>query len=148
MRLIRAWGYGACRIFPTSMPGTLRSSVYLPAPVVLPAASTIAIGFPIIEKSVIGLWVPYLQNFAGCLAGVPPAYRAGEDAGATPFCSATIAALIASYIWLYPVQRHKFPLNAPRISSSVGSGFTASKCLTVMMKPGVQKPHCAPPQSP
>src|SRR5438552_9627146 len=33
------------------MPGMVRSSVYLPAPVVLPAASTMAMGFPIIEKS-------------------------------------------------------------------------------------------------
>src|ERR1022692_4177556 len=32
------------------MPGRLRSSVYLPAPVVLPAASTMAIDFPITEK--------------------------------------------------------------------------------------------------
>src|SRR6185437_2087930 len=53
MRVIRACGYGECRIFPTSMPGTLRSSVYLPAPVVFPAASTMATGLPIMEKSVI-----------------------------------------------------------------------------------------------
>src|ERR1700687_6003764 len=35
------------------MPGTLRSSVYLPAPVVFSAASIIAVGLPIIEKSLI-----------------------------------------------------------------------------------------------
>src|ERR1035441_9520490 len=40
--LIRACGYGEWRILPTSVPGRLRSSVYLPAPVVLPAASTMA----------------------------------------------------------------------------------------------------------
>src|SRR5579872_1003215 len=33
------------------MPGALRSSVYLPAPVVLPAASIMAIGLPMMEKS-------------------------------------------------------------------------------------------------
>src|SRR5579863_1222257 len=33
------------------MPGRLRSSVYLPAPVVLAAASIIAVRLPIIEKS-------------------------------------------------------------------------------------------------
>src|SRR5947207_4799007 len=38
------------------MPATERSSVYLPAPVVLPAASIIAIGLPMMEKSVIGRW--------------------------------------------------------------------------------------------
>src|ERR1700730_4617873 len=51
MRLIRACGYGECRILPTSMPATLRSSVYLPAPVVFSAASIIAVGLPIMEKS-------------------------------------------------------------------------------------------------
>src|SRR4029077_11076780 len=53
MRLMRACGKGECRILPTSIPGTLRSSVYLPAPVVLPAASTMAMGLPMMEKSVI-----------------------------------------------------------------------------------------------
>src|SRR5712671_6877351 len=56
MDLMRAWGYCECRIFPTSMPGTLRSSVYLPLPVVFSAASTIAVGFPMIENSVILLF--------------------------------------------------------------------------------------------
>src|ERR1039457_830502 len=53
MRLMRACGYGECRIFPTSIPGRLKSSVYLPAPVVLPAASTMAIDLPITENSLI-----------------------------------------------------------------------------------------------
>src|SRR6266852_3110855 len=35
------------------MPGTLRSSVYLPPPVVFSAASIMAVGLPIMEKSVI-----------------------------------------------------------------------------------------------
>src|SRR6266571_3687798 len=37
------------------MPGSVRSSVYLPAPVVLPAASTMAMGLPMMEKSGISL---------------------------------------------------------------------------------------------
>src|SRR6266446_7343037 len=55
MRLMRACGCGECRIFPMSIPGSVRSSVYLPAPVVLPAASTMAIALPMMEKSGIGL---------------------------------------------------------------------------------------------
>src|SRR5437660_10193487 len=38
------------------MPGTLRSSVYLPTPVGFAAASTIAVGLPMMEKSVVGGW--------------------------------------------------------------------------------------------
>src|ERR1700690_3248072 len=53
MRLMRAWGCGECRILPMSIPGTVRSSVYLPAPVVLPAASIMAMGRPMMEKLVI-----------------------------------------------------------------------------------------------
>src|SRR5207302_8240148 len=53
MHLMRACGYGECRILPFSMPGTLRSSVYLPPPVVFSAASIMAVGLPIMEKSVI-----------------------------------------------------------------------------------------------
>src|ERR1700693_4058748 len=55
MLLIRACGYGECRIFPTSIPGMLRSSGYLPAPAVFSAASTIAVGLPMMEKSVMAL---------------------------------------------------------------------------------------------
>src|SRR5215469_18959852 len=53
MRLMWAWGCGECRILPTSMPGSERSSVYFPAPVVLAAASTIGIERPMMEKLVI-----------------------------------------------------------------------------------------------
>src|SRR4029077_20998019 len=67
---------------------------------------------------------------------------------AAPCCSAAIADRIAAYIWLYPVQRHRLLLNAVRTSASDGSGFSANSDFTVMMNPGVQKPHCAPPQSP
>src|SRR5215469_9643045 len=56
MFLRRACGYDEWRILPISMPGALRSSVYLPAPVVFSAASTIAVGLPIMEK----LWLMYL----------------------------------------------------------------------------------------
>src|SRR6267154_368330 len=59
-------------------------------------------------------------------------------AAAIPCFSAVIAARIASYIWLYPVQRHRLLLSAARKSPSDGSGFSASSDFTVITKPGVQ----------
>src|SRR6476646_4386699 len=56
--LIRACGYGECRILPVSIPGTDRSSVYFPWPVVLPAESTRAMRLPIMEKSDICCEIP------------------------------------------------------------------------------------------
>src|SRR5579884_502477 len=104
------------------MPGTLRSSVYLPAPVVFSAASTIAVALPITEKSLADLLVGMvLYSVLG-----------------TARRSAAIADRIASYIWLYPVQRHRLLLSAERISSSDGLAFSASNDFTVMMNPGVQ----------
>src|SRR5438270_501809 len=50
MCLMRACGYGECSILPISMPGTLRSSAYLPCPVVLPAESIRAMGLPMMEN--------------------------------------------------------------------------------------------------
>src|ERR1041385_8500988 len=47
------------------MPGTLRSSVYLPAPVVFSAASTMAVGLPMIENS--ALMVRQCEAFSLCL---------------------------------------------------------------------------------
>src|SRR3954469_9387556 len=47
------------------MPGTLRSSVYLPAPVVFSAASTMAVGLPIIENS--AFIVRQYEAFSLCL---------------------------------------------------------------------------------
>src|SRR3954447_16792014 len=64
------------------------------------------------------------------------------------FRSAAITARMASYIWLYPVHRQRLLLSASRISGSVGSGFSTNNDFTVIMNPGVQYPHCAPPQSP
>ena len=94
------------------MPGTLRSSVYLPAPVVFSAASTMAVGLPIMEKSVVSRWslVRWRRHARYSLLG-------------TAERSATIAARMASYIWLYPVQRHRLLLSAARISSSDGIGI-------------------------
>src|SRR3954468_14677295 len=65
MCLMRACGYGECNILPISMPGTLRSSVYLPWPVVLPAESISAIGLPMMEKSLLAtfLTTPEMVNF-------------------------------------------------------------------------------------
>src|ERR1700722_5660477 len=126
---MRAWGYGECRILPISIPGTVRSSVYLPPPVVFSAASIIAVGFPMMLKLL-------------CILGTRYS-RLGSDCR-----SAAIAERIAAYIWLYPVQRQRLLLKAMRTSASDGSGFSARNHFTVMMNPGVQKPHCAPPQSP
>src|SRR5438874_6945268 len=55
MRLMMACGYGECRILPMSMPESERSSVYFPAPVVLPAESMSATGLPMTENSDIAL---------------------------------------------------------------------------------------------
>src|SRR5580700_11816666 len=140
MRLMRAWGYGECRIFPTSMPGTLRSSVYLPAPVVFSAASTIAVGLPMMENVLMNTLLfdhslSFLAKRGICFMPVATRHLA------VPCCSAAIADLIAAYIWLYPVQRHRLLLNAVRTSASDGSEFSAISDFTVMMNPGVQKPH-------
>src|SRR4051812_29802085 len=64
MCLMRACGYGECNILPISMPGTLRSSVYLPWPVVLPAESISAMGLPMMEKSDIRFWLLALSSFS------------------------------------------------------------------------------------
>src|SRR5215470_412344 len=58
MFLITACGYGECRILPISIPGTERSSVYFPCPVVLPAESTSAILLPMTENSLIAWSLP------------------------------------------------------------------------------------------
>src|SRR5215472_5029471 len=58
IRLISACGYGECRIFPISIPGSDRSSAYLPWPVVLPAESTSATRLPMMEKSDIAFLHP------------------------------------------------------------------------------------------
>src|SRR5260221_7296154 len=55
--LISACGYGECRILPINIPGSDRSSVYLPWPVVLPAESTSATDLPMMEKSDILLFL-------------------------------------------------------------------------------------------
>jgi hypothetical protein len=44
----------------------------------------------------------------------------------------------------YPVHRHRLPPIASRASSGVGSGFSCRYAVTVVTKPGVQKPHCRP----
>jgi hypothetical protein len=54
------------------------------------------------------------------------------------------AALTASTIFAYPVQRQRFPPSASRISSSLGCGRRRSSASAAMIIPGVQKPHCAP----
>src|ERR1700716_2583766 len=113
------------------MPGRLRSSVYLPAPVALPPGSSLGEGWPSIGKLVI-CHSERSEESAFCLQAQH------HFTAAIPSRSAAIADLIASYIWLYPVQRHRLLLNASRTSASVGSGFSASSDFTVMTKPGVQ----------
>src|SRR5215469_4849879 len=138
------------------MPGTLRSSVYFPAPVVFPAASTIAMRLPIMENPLFIVVAGHAAPVTLCRSPALPEINEPSAARdlefyfvvVIPFCSASIAALMAWYIWLYPVHRHKLLLNAILISCSVGSGFIESRYLTVIMNPGVQYPHCAPPQSP
>jgi hypothetical protein len=41
----------------------------------------------------------------------------------------------------YPVHRQMFPDSASRISGSSGAGFSSSRAVICMRKPGVQKPH-------
>src|SRR5207302_8296361 len=48
------------------------------------------------------------------------------------------ARLTASTICWYPVQRHKLPLIASRICSSLGSGFALSSACAAINIPGVQ----------
>ena len=45
----------------------------------------------------------------------------------------------------YPEQRQRFPARYARISSSVGSGFSRSRAMVFITKPGLQKPHCSAP---
>src|SRR5699024_7787409 len=53
----------------------------------------------------------------------------------------------ASRIFSYPVQRHRFPARASRISSSAGSGLRFTRSCAATTRPGVQKPHCTAPHS-
>src|ERR1700730_5267887 len=56
------------------------------------------------------------------------------------------APLMASIIFVYPVQRHKFPPSASRISCVDGSGFSSSRAFADMITPGPQNPHCREPK--
>ena len=53
----------------------------------------------------------------------------------------------ASRIFWYPVQRHRLPESASRISSSVGSDVRRRRSAAATTNPGVQKPHCTAPAS-
>src|SRR5580704_1904593 len=55
------------------------------------------------------------------------------------------AATTDSKIFMYPVQRHKFPESPSRICASLGCGKRANKFTAAKIIPGVQIPHCAPP---
>src|SRR5580700_7440243 len=56
------------------------------------------------------------------------------------------APLIASIIFVYPVQRHRLPPSASRISWVEGSAFSSSRAFADMITPGPQKPHCSEPK--
>ena len=43
----------------------------------------------------------------------------------------------------YPVHRHRLPAIISTASSRVGAGLAARHAVTVVRKPGVQKPHCS-----
>src|SRR5215207_63661 len=51
---------------------------------------------------------------------------------------------IARTMFSYPVQRHRLPEIASRISASDGSGLASRSQRAVNIIPGVQKPHCKP----
>src|SRR5438309_11707029 len=79
--LMRACGSGECRILPMSMPGRLRSSVYLPAPVVLAAESISATGLPMMENWLMS-WHPHLRHH--CFDGRSGLFHVGQEkCGAT-----------------------------------------------------------------
>jgi len=50
-------------------------------------------------------------------------------------------------ILTYPVQRHRFPERASRISCSEGSFFSSSNALADRIIPGTQNPHWTAPSS-
>src|SRR5262249_43304672 len=101
MLLMRACGCDECRSLPTSRPGKVRSSVYLPAPVVLPAASTMGMGLPMTEKSVTCSGHSFLLRLnrrLDCLIHLRIAGAAAQIAaqGFADFC--------VSRIWLHRKQ--------------------------------------------
>src|SRR4030095_14257261 len=82
----------------------------------------------------------------GGLASIPLSgrHQRGPSPTGTPANSAA-AIFTASMILTYPVQRQTLPDRASRISASLGRGFSSSRALEVIRKPGVQKPHWLPP---
>src|SRR5579872_734996 len=67
MRFTMACGCGECRILPISMPGTERSSVYFPLPVVLPAESISATDLPITENSLMNFLLGFCMRVSSRL---------------------------------------------------------------------------------
>src|SRR5262249_19046548 len=51
----------------------------------------------------------------------------------------------ASKILVYPVHRQRLPDSARAMSSRAGLALRCSRAQALMVMPGVQKPHCAPP---
>ena len=57
------------------------------------------------------------------------------------------AASTDSKMRMNPVHRQRLPASPSRISAMVGCGVRSSSCAAAISMPGVQMPHCAPPQS-
>ena len=57
------------------------------------------------------------------------------------------ASRIAILTLIWPVQRQIAPARASLISSSLGLVLTSNSAFAVMIRPGVQKPHCTAPYS-
>ncbi len=67
------------------------------------------------------------------------------NSSSSSFLIASLATIIESIIFLYPVHLQRLGVNAFSISPRLGSAFrlmSASACITI---PGIQKPHCTPP---
>ena len=69
-----------------------------------------------------------------------------RGSAARPPGQAPAARRTASRIFSYPVQRHRLPASASRISASAG-GDAPQQFVAAHHSPGVQNPHCTAPAS-
>src|ERR1700730_1030585 len=102
-----------------------------------------------VERSlleVVGVEAPATEQALVLAAEHPLAEPASAHNSLSP-CAGDIssaALLTARRIEAYPVQRQRLPAMPSVISSSLGEGLSASRPMTAIRKPGVQKPHCSP----
>ena len=71
--------------------------------------------------------------------------RRSVRAAARPRRSLAYCSMLST-ICAYPVQRQRCGLRAVAISSREGSGFLSHSPTARIAMPGMQKPHCTPPQ--